>query len=106
MANPQPESPPAVVDDREHERFVLEVDGDEAELRYRAHGDRLVLVHTEVPEAFEGRGFGGMLVRAAVDRATRDGLTVVPLCSYAHAWLRKHPDVAGTVAIDWNVRPS
>jgi hypothetical protein len=26
---------------------------------------------------------------------------VVPICSYARAWLQRHPDVAGTVTIDW-----
>jgi uncharacterized protein len=54
-----------------------------------------------VPDALEGRGIGAQLVRAAVSRAAAEGLTVVPICSYARAWLERHPDVAGTVTIDW-----
>jgi hypothetical protein len=32
-------------------RFVLEEDGQEADLLYRFCADRLILIHTEVPEA-------------------------------------------------------
>jgi uncharacterized protein len=52
-------------------RFELRADGWLAELVYRIRGDRLVLVHTEVPFELEGRGIGGRLVTAAVDRAAR-----------------------------------
>ena len=68
---------------------------------YRVKGDLLTIVHTEVPEPLNGRGLGGMLVAAAVDKAAANGLTVVPVCPFAAWWLRKHPDSAGCVAIDW-----
>lgn len=82
-------------------RFLLVVDGHEAELVYRREGDRLVLVHTGVPEELGGRGLGGVLVRAALDRAVAEGLTLVPECPFARAWLEKHPDEAASAAIDW-----
>ena len=101
---------PAVRDDRDDERFVLQVDGHEAELVYELDGDRLVLIHTEVPEVLEGQGLGGRLVRAALDRARTDGLVIVPWCPYARHWLRHHPDEVGpdgigTVEIDWKTLP-
>jgi predicted GNAT family acetyltransferase len=86
-------------------RFVARVDGHEAELVYRLAGDRLTLVHTEVPEALGGRGLGGHLVRAALDRARREGLTVVPWCPFARRWLREHEDEATGVTIDWRTPP-
>ncbi len=92
---------PAVVDDRAGGRFVLGVDGHEAELVYELDGDRLVLVHTEVPDELGGRGLGGVLVAAAVERARQEGLTLVPRCPYARGWLEKHADAAAGVAIDW-----
>lgn len=95
---------PPVVDDADHHRLVVETDGEEAELVYRVNGRRLVLVHTGVPDAIGGRGIGGELVRAAVERARAEDLTVVPLCPYARQWLEQHPEVAGTVSVDWQSR--
>ena len=48
----------------------------------------------------EGHGIGGKLVRAAVEYAASQGLTVVPSCPFAQAWLERHPDVAAQVPID------
>jgi predicted GNAT family acetyltransferase len=42
-----------------------------------------------------------MLVAAAVDRAGREGLTIVPLCPFARIWLERHPDAAARVPVDW-----
>jgi hypothetical protein len=92
---------PQITDNQADLRFGLEADGHVAELVYRRNGKRLVLVHTEVPTELEGRGLGGRLVSAAVDRAAREGLTLVPLCPFARSWLERHPDVAARATIDW-----
>ena len=94
-----------VIDNRADSRFELTVDGAVAELTYRRRADRLVLLHTEVPEPLGGRGLGGQLVRAAVERAAGEGLTVVPLCPFARSWLERHPDVAENVDVDWGEPP-
>jgi predicted GNAT family acetyltransferase len=80
-------------------RFETTIDGHLAELTYRRHDDRLVLVHTEVPDELEGQGVGGALVTAAVDFAEEQGLTLVPLCPFARGWLERHPDVAKRVTL-------
>lgn len=90
-----------VVDDVAGQRFVVERPAGTAELIYRVSGHRLILVHTEVPEAFRGQGVADQLVRAAIERAVADGLTVVPACPYARTWLEHHREVAATVTIDW-----
>jgi uncharacterized protein len=91
-----------VIDNQDVSRFELHADGWLAELVYRIRGDRLVLVHTEVPVELEGRGIGSRLVTAAVDRAAREGLTLVPLCPFARDWLERHPEAAGKAVIDWD----
>jgi uncharacterized protein len=94
---------PVQVDDIPSEsRFVVRGSDGAAELEYRLNGDRLVIVHTEVPDAWEGRGVGGQLVRAALGRAAANGLTVVPWCPFARHWLRGHEDEAVGVDIDWD----
>lgn len=92
---------PQVTDNQAASRFEVAVDGQLAELQYRRHGQRFVLVHTGVPPELEGRGLGSALVAAAVERAAREGLTVVPLCPFARNWLTRHADVAATLLIDW-----
>jgi predicted GNAT family acetyltransferase len=38
---------------------------------------------------------------AHVSEAPREGLTVVPLCPFARAWLRRHREIADLAAVDW-----
>jgi predicted GNAT family acetyltransferase len=88
-----------IVNNEVERRFETTIDDHTAELTYRRHGDRLVLVHTEVPDELEGMGVGGALVTAGVDFAAQHGLTVVPMCPFARGWLERHPDVAQRVTI-------
>lgn len=97
---------PPIRDDRDAGRFLLEIDGMEAELVYRSEGDRLVLVHTGVPDELGGQGIAGRLVRAAVARARDEGLTIVPWCPYARSWIEGHPDEVEGLTIDWDSQPS
>ncbi|HZM56419.1 MAG TPA: N-acetyltransferase [Acidimicrobiales bacterium] len=90
-----------VVDSPAEGRLEVAVDGQVAELLYMVEGERMTIVHTGVPGPLGGRGLGGRLVRAAVDRAARDGLTVVPLCPFARRWMRGHPGEIGAVQVDW-----
>ena len=89
-----------VTDAADASRFEATVEGHTGVLEYRLEGNRLVLVHTEVPDELEGRGVGSRLVRAAVARAEAEGLTIVPVCQFARSWLEKHPDDAARVAIE------
>jgi predicted GNAT family acetyltransferase len=90
-----------VIDNGSKARFEVTREGHTADLTYKVDGDRITLIHTNVPDALEGHGVGGELVQAAVDRAARDGLTIEPVCPYARHWLRKHTDALGDVPIDW-----
>lgn len=92
---------PQVVDHGEAGLLETMVEGERAELVYRRRANRLILLHTEVPESIGGRGIGGALVEAAVEKAIREGLVLVPICPYASLWLKRHPDVAQKLVIDW-----
>jgi uncharacterized protein len=91
---------PQVTHDPDHDRFEYRAGSSVAEIVYRLHGERMVLLHTGVPHALEKHGIGGELVRAAVGYAAGQGLTVVPACPFARDWLERNPDVAAQVPID------
>jgi predicted GNAT family acetyltransferase len=87
--------PLAVTHHPEASRFEARLDDDAAHLAicsYRRVGDTLVLHHTEVPWALQGRGFAGELVQGALDWARAQGLHVRPSCSYVAAYMRRHPE--------------
>ncbi len=96
---------PEVADVPAESRFVFREDRALAELVYELDGDRLILIHTGVPEALGGRGIGGRLVRASIARAAREGLTIVPWCPFARHWLQEHPDAAQGVTVDFKTPP-
>lgn len=84
--------------DSRRRRFMAVVDGHEAELEYERHGDVLSLTHTGVPPEIGGRGVAGDLVRTALDYARAEGLKVQPVCSYAAAFMERHPQYADLLA--------
>jgi uncharacterized protein len=96
--------PQLVTDNPAQSRLELRADSQVGWLMYRRNGNRLVLIHTEVPVELEGRGIGGTLVTAALRRAADESMTVVPLCPFARGWLQRHPEVAGKADIDWGQR--
>ena len=94
-----------VEDDTARDQLVVTADDATAKLEYAVEEDRLLLLHTEVPESFRGQGIGGRLVEAAVHKARTAGLTIVPWCPYARRWLKEHPDQAAGVSVDFKTPP-
>jgi predicted GNAT family acetyltransferase len=57
----------------------------------------IVLTHTEVDGAHEGRGVGSALVRGALDDMRRQGLPVQPVCPFVSDYIGQHPEYADLV---------
>jgi predicted GNAT family acetyltransferase len=81
---------PEVLHNANARRFELHSGESMARLDYRLQNRTIVLVHTEVPPELAGRGVGAHLVKAALEYARESGLMVVPLCSYAAAYIRRN----------------
>ncbi|MFT3830383.1 MAG: GNAT family N-acetyltransferase [Opitutaceae bacterium] len=75
-------------------RFEAVAGGVPAVLDYEERGSTLVFTHTFVPEHLRGRGIAAQLTEAALQFARAHGKQVVPACSYAAAYLRKHQEYA------------
>jgi len=71
-------------------RFEITIGGSLAKVDYRMSGARMIITHTEVPEALRGRGIAGQLVAFAVQYAQKDGLEVVAECEYANRFLNRN----------------
>jgi predicted GNAT family acetyltransferase len=89
-----------VTHNEEAQRFELLVDGLRSLLTYRLSPDRIVLVHTEVPEPLESHGLAKRLSSFALDFARAHHLRVVPLCPYISSFIRKHPEYQDLVSSD------
>lgn len=86
-------------DARDARRYELRVGGELVGfIDYRLRDDTVVLVHTEVLEAYAGQGHASTLARSALDDARARGLSVVAACPYVAAWVDKHPDYADLLA--------
>ncbi len=87
-----PDSQPAVEHQAAAQRFAVSTPQGIALCSYRREGNMLVLPHTEVPPALEGRGIAAALVAAALAWARSEGMKVRPSCSYVAAYMRRHPE--------------
>jgi len=72
-------------------RFSASIDGHGIELDYQQRGETLVITHTGVAPALQGRGLAAQLVAHALAWAAPQGLQVVPACSYVASYLKRHP---------------
>lgn len=64
---------------------------------YRRAEGSTTFTHTVVDPAYEGRGVGSELVRAALDAERKAGRHVTPRCPFVRSWIGRHPDYADLV---------
>lgn len=74
-------------------RYVIRIDGHEAEMTYTKVGTRQIIIdHTGVPDALRGMGLGPVLVKQGVEDARAEGKKLIPLCPFAKAQIARHPE--------------
>ena len=65
----------------------------EAEMTFSKAGESLLIIdHTEVPDAYRGQNVGLALVNKAVEDARAAAKKILPLCPFAAAQFRRHPE--------------
>lgn len=88
---------PQVTDNPAEHRFEVRLGDDVAFAEYRLKPGQMVLPHTVVPPAFEGKGVASALARHAFGEARARGLTVAPTCRFMAGWVKKHPEAQDIV---------
>jgi predicted GNAT family acetyltransferase len=78
-------------------RYEMAVDGVKAFVSYVRQGDRMTLVHTEVPRALGGRGIASLLATGVLENIRGRGLRIVPECEFIAAFIKRYPEFADLV---------
>ena len=61
-------------------------------------GRTVIFTHTEIDDAYGGKGLGGQLARAALDDVRAHGEQVIARCEFIRGWIDKHPDYQDLLA--------
>jgi predicted GNAT family acetyltransferase len=82
-----------ILDNADESRYEARLDGELAGvIEYTAREGWLVLVHTEVMAAFEGRGVAARLVTAALDDIRARSMYLTPTCPYVASFIKRHTE--------------
>jgi predicted GNAT family acetyltransferase len=73
-------------------RFEVDLGSTYAVAVYNLLSGKIMFTHTEVPEAYEGRGIGTALIRAGLNAARERGLQVIPTCPFFASYIKRHPE--------------
>lgn len=64
---------------------------------YEPAGDAIRFTHTEVVAGNEGKGFGSVLAKQALEDVLAQGRKLIPVCEFFAGYIQKHPEYAGLV---------
>lgn len=78
---------------QEADRFAIAVDGTVAGFTEIVDRDgQRTFTHTEVDDAFQGRGLASILIGEALEQTRDAGLRIVPVCSMVASYVKKHSE--------------
>ena len=83
-----------VVNNPNEKRFETWIDDKLSKLDYIEDGKNFVITHVGVQPELRGQGVAGKIVQVGLEYAKARSLRVVPMCSYAAAYIRRHPEYA------------
>ena len=87
----------AVVDNPTLQRFELKVGDQVAFAEYRRRPGLLMITHVETPPSLRGGGVAAPVMKGVLDHARVSETKVAPLCPYAEAYIRRHPEYRNLV---------
>jgi predicted GNAT family acetyltransferase len=80
-------------------RFVVRLNNQIAYLSYeKTEDDALDYAHVYVPPDYRNRGIASQLTERALEYARKEGITVIPSCSFVEYYLTRHPEYEDIVS--------
>ena len=86
-----------VTDNPSKSRFEAVIADELAIADYNIVGDTYAIYHTEVPHHLRGNGYGGALVRGALDIIKERNQRVDPICPFVRAFIRDNPEYSDLI---------
>ena len=80
-----------IINNPTENRFELLINGLPSKLDYIEDKDTFVITHVGVHPDLRGQGVAGKLTQFSLEYAKSKSLRVIPMCSYAAAWVRRNP---------------
>ena len=74
-----------------NQRFEVWIDGHLSKLDYIQDGKNFVITHVGVYPEHRGQGVAAKIMDAGLQYARENSLRVIPMCSYAAAYMRRNP---------------
>lgn len=73
-------------------RFELKVGDYTTFIDYKEHGKKIWLIHTEAPEALQGKGAATAVIEKTLKYIEDNGYKLIPLCPLVAAYLKRHTE--------------
>lgn len=81
-----------LIDNAEAKQYEYHIDGVLAKIEYIKAKDKIYLTHTEVPKELEGKGVASVLVKKVLEDVESKGLTLIPMCPFVAAYIKRHTE--------------
>ena len=81
-----------LIRNEEKTQFEIVINGFVAFVVYKQNDKRIYLIHTESPPELEGTGAASALVEKTLHYIEENGYTLVPLCPFVFAYVKRHPE--------------
>jgi uncharacterized protein len=83
-----------IVHNEAEKRFEVWIEGNLSKLDYIQDGKNFVITHVGVHPDLRGQGVAGKITQVGLEYARANSLRVIPMCSYAAAYIRRNPQYA------------
>jgi predicted GNAT family acetyltransferase len=81
-----------LINNKATKQYEFHIDGLIPRIMYQKSGDKIFLIHTEVPLELGGKGIANQLVKKVLEDTQKRGLKLVPLCPFVKKYLQRHPE--------------